>query len=346
MKTMTKTSTTPTFALGRFSIAGSAPFPGVVVDGRVVAIEALASKWRTQGYKIAGDAMVQGLLEDWDTALAAIEAALHAEGTQSVDADLPWTPVSALHVHSPLAHPGTIYCSGANYRKHVIDIILAGGGEPGTEHFTMEQRRAHGEQLMNERAAHGKPFVFFKSASAIVGPYDTVILPKTVEKPDWELELGVVIGKPARRVSRAEALDYVGGYVMLNDITSRDLVNRPDVPMMGMDWMASKSSPTFLPLGPYLVPARFVDDPQDLHITLKLNGQVMQDESTADMIFDVARLIEFISSHVQLLPGDLIATGSPAGNGIRHGRLLRPGDVMEGSITGLGIQRNPCIAEN
>lgn len=342
---MTKTPSTPTFALGRFSIAGSAPFAGVVVDERVVAIEALAPLWRAQGHKITRDATMQDLLEDWDTALAAIEAALQADGADPTDQRLPWTPVSALQVHAPLAHPGTIYCSGANYRKHVIDIILAGGGEPGTEHFTMEQRRAHGMQLMDERAAHGKPFVFFKSASAIVGPFDEVVLPKTVQKPDWELELGVVIGKPARRVGRAEALDYIGGYVVLNDITSRDLVNRPDVPMMGMDWMASKSSPTFLPLGPYLVPARFVGNPQDLRITLKLNGQVMQDESTADMIFDVARLIEFISSHVQLLPGDLIATGSPAGNGIHHGRLLRPGDVMEGSITGLGTQRNPCIAE-
>jgi 2,4-didehydro-3-deoxy-L-rhamnonate hydrolase len=114
---------------------------------------------------------------------------------------------------------------------------------------------------------------------------------------------------------------------------------------MGMDWLASKSTPTYMPQGPFLVPAAFVDNPQDLLITLKLNGQVMQNESTSDMIFDVARLIEAISAHVQLLPGDLIATGSPAGNGIHHKRLLRPGDVMESTITGLGMQRNPCVAE-
>lgn len=331
------------FSLGRFSIAGAPPFVGVVVGERVVAAHALAARWRKHGHKLTAPATVFELLQDWDDALAAIASAIATQG--SVDESLPWTPVSALSVHAPLPDPGTIYCSGANYKKHVIDIILAGGGEPGTEHMSREELRAHGTKMMEERAARGKPFVFFKSKSTIIGPHDTVVLPKDVIKPDWELELGVVIGKPARRVSRAEALDVVGGYVIVNDITSRELVNRPDIPQMGMDWMASKSSPTYMPQGPYVVPAAFVSNPQDLTITLKLNGQTMQHESTADMIFDVAWLIEFISAHVQLLPGDLIATGSPAGNGIHHGRLLRAGDVMECTITGLGEQRNPCIAE-
>src|SRR5690606_14410687 len=150
-----------------------------------------------------------------------------------------------------------------------------------------------------------------------------------------------------RRVSRAEALDYVAGYVVVNDITLRERVmRRPgDMREMGMDWVASKCAPTFLPMGPYLVPAAFVGDPQRLQVTLKLTGEVMQDESTADMIFDVARLIEALSQHCVLLPGDLICTGSPAGNGVHYGRFLQPGDVLEGSITGLGTQRNPCVAE-
>ena len=114
---------------------------------------------------------------------------------------------------------------------------------------------------------------------------------------------------------------------------------------MGADWISAKGAPSYLPTGPYLVPSSFVTDPQNLQITLRLNGQAMQNESTADMIFDVARIIEYLSTYVQLWPGDLIATGSPAGNGAHYNRFLKPGDVMEGSITGLGTQRNECVAE-
>jgi 2,4-diketo-3-deoxy-L-fuconate hydrolase len=179
----------------------------------------------------------------------------------------------------------------------------------------------------------------------VTGPYDPIILPRNAQQPDWELELAVVIGRRARHVRRDEALDYVAGYTIANDITNRDLVFRTDLKAIGTDWLRGKSMPSFLPMGPCLVPAAFAGDPQDLQITLKLNGQVMQDESTADMIFGVARLIEDLSSYVQLWPGDLIITGSPSGNGTHYNRYLRPGDVIESSITGLGMQRNECIAE-
>lgn len=169
--------------------------------------------------------------------------------------------------------------------------------------------------------------------------------PADTTQADWELELGVIIGRAARHVSRTEALSYVAGYTIVNDLTSRDKVYRADMKAIGTDWLLSKSSPSFLPMGPYLVPAAFVSDPQQLHLTLKLNGQVMQDEGTDDMIFGVARLIEYISQHVQLWPGDLICTGSPRGNGMHYNRFLRPGDVLEGTITRLGMQRNTCIAE-
>lgn len=112
-----------------------------------------------------------------------------------------------------------------------------------------------------------------------------------------------------------------------------------------MDFVVSKGAPGFLPLGPWLVPAAFVSDPQQLQLTLKLNGQVMQDESTADMIFTVAHLIEYISAGVELQPGDVICTGSPAGNGIHYGRFIQDGDELEGAITGLGAQRNRCVLD-
>jgi 2-keto-4-pentenoate hydratase/2-oxohepta-3-ene-1,7-dioic acid hydratase in catechol pathway len=196
--------------------------------------------------------------------------------------------------------------------------------------------------MMDERARTGEPYVFTKLPSAVTGAFDPVDLPAHVTKPDWEIELGVIIGRGGRHILRQEALAHIAGYCILNDITARDQIARTDYKMLGTDWLRSKCAPGFLPCGPYLVPAQFIPDPQALHLTLQLNGSTMQDESTADMLFDVSRQIEYISRHAQLWPGDLIATGSPAGNGTHYNRFLRDGDVMEARITGLGYQRNPC----
>ena len=149
--------------------------------------------------------------------------------------------------------------------------------------------------------------------------------------------------RPARHVKAEDALSYVAGYSIVNDVSARDLIARTDYKMLGTDWLRSKSPPSFMPFGPVLVPACFVNDPQSLRITLMLNGQTMQNESTADMLFSVARQIEYITRHVQLWPGDLIATGSPAGNGTHYYRYLRHGDVVDSTIEGLGAQRNRCV---
>jgi 2,4-didehydro-3-deoxy-L-rhamnonate hydrolase len=154
----------------------------------------------------------------------------------------------------------------------------------------------------------------------------------------------VVIDRPAFHVPRAAAHDYIAGYTICNDITNRELVHRQDLKAIGSDWVMGKSLPGYLPMGPYLVPSAFVPTPQDVRITLKLNREVKQDESTADMIFDIPQLIEYLSSRIRLWPGDLLLTGSPSGNGSHYNRFLRPGDVLEGSITGLGAQRNLCVS--
>src|SRR5260370_37647621 len=151
--------------------------------------------------------------------------------------------------------------------------------------MSLEERRAYAEQMMDERIASGWPYVFTKILSAMTGPYDPVVLPADSAQADWELELAVIIGRAARHVPRTEALKYVAGYTVVNDLTSRDKVYRPDLKAIGTDWLLSKSPPSFLPMGPYLVPAAFVPDPQQLHLTLKLNGQVMQAEGPHDMNF-------------------------------------------------------------
>jgi 2-keto-4-pentenoate hydratase/2-oxohepta-3-ene-1,7-dioic acid hydratase in catechol pathway len=282
------------------------------------------------------------LVQNWEANVLAISRCLALLPADRAS----WSTVDNFRVHAPL-EPRQIFCTGANYYKHVVDIIvdLGPGATPGTEHMDREQLREYAHKMMTERAGNGSPYVFSKIPSAVTGPTDPVILPAMATQPDWELELAVVIGKPARHVRREDAMAYVAGYTIANDITSRDLIWCKDPKAMGTDWISSKNSPTFLPLGPYLVPAAFVADPGLLRLTLKLNGEVMQDESTSDMIFDIARQIEYISGRVQLWPGDIICTGSPAGNGTHYGRFLRDGDILETSITGLGSQRNACVAE-
>lgn len=264
---------------------------------------------------------------------------LHALAADTV---LGWQPLDVLRVHAPL-EPRQIFQSGANYRQHVIDLEVAHRSPDDPR--TVEEARAEIAAVMDRRAAEDLPYVFIGLPSTITGPYDDVVLPSWAEQPDWELELAVVIAKSAHRVPVEEALEYVAGYTIANDLTDRATVFRRDMKAIGTDWLRSKNAPGFTPLGPWLVPAGSVADTGDLRVTLKLNGETMQDESTKDMLFGVARLVSYISQTAQLLPGDLVLTGSPAGNGIHWGRLLRDGDVMEGSITGLGVQRTRCTAE-
>lgn len=309
------------FALGTFAGDDEPPFPGLVLDGvRVVDL---------RGY---GWGSLLAILRAWEAAFPVLRRI--AEGAGG-------TPIAQLRTLVPV-QPGQILQSGANYRKHVLDIIVAEERERGT--LSEEEARALGATIMDERIAVGEPYVFLGAHSALTGPYDDIVLPARGEQHDWELELAVVIGKGGRHIAREHALEHVAGYTIANDLTTRDLVYRPDLQAIGTDWLRAKNAPTFLPVGPWIVPAAFVPDPQDLTITLRVDGQTMQDESTSDMIFDVPTLIAYASTLVQLSPGDLLLTGSPAGNGMHHRRFLQPGDVIEAEVTGLGTQRNVCTA--
>jgi len=323
------------FALGTFSAEGAPDFPGLVVGEEVFALAEVDRRLRRQDGGLRGASSMLALFDHWAHDLPLLRRAvgdLHGGA-----------PLASLRVHAPVA-PRQVFCAGANYHRHVVELVV-GGALARDPHADGQAVRARAEAMMIERAETGMPFVFMGAPSAIIGPNDDFEIPYDVTQPDWELELAAVIGAPARRVAATQALEHVAGYTIANDITARELVNRPDVPQMGMDWLAAKCSPGFLPIGPFITPALFVGDPQALQITLKLNGQVMQDESTADMIFGVARIIEFVSRHVRLLPGDVVLTGSPAGNGAHYGRFIQDGDVLEGSIAGLGTQRNRCAAE-
>ena len=189
--------------------------------------------------------------------------------------------------------------------------------------------------------APAEPIIFSKATSALSGPNDDVIIPRTSEKGDWEVELGVVIGKSALYVSEEDALDYVAGYCTINDVSERSFQTE-----RGGQWIKGKSAPTFGPTGPYLVTADEVGDPQNLRVTLKLNGDTVQDSNTSDMIFSVREIVSYMSSFMELRPGDIIATGTPSGvgMGMKPQRFLRPGDVMEVEVEGLGAQKQTAVA--
>lgn len=327
---------------GSFSIAGCQPFPAVVLEsGDVVAVSALAAPCRAQNLPLTRTDSLEGLLADWDRNLASIRQLL-ADGYEPTAA----APLDQLRRHAPIASPRQIICSGANYRKHVIDMLIAQGGGAMTEGMSAEERRLWAIQTMDDRAANGTPYAFIKAASAIAGPDDVLTIPNYVQQPDWELELAVVIGREGFRLSQDNAMDHVAGYMIANDVTARDWVyRRDDMKVLGTDWLTGKSAPGFLPTGPYLVPRDEVPDWRALTINLTINGQVMQNESTADMIFDIPRQIEHISRYFPLMSGDVICTGSPAGNGMHHNRFLQNGDLMVGSITGLGTQNIRCVTD-
>jgi len=315
------------FALGTFAAPGppgGEPFPGLVAAARVRDLRADGLPPSTRE-----------LLADWDNALPRLaELADRDQGA--------WLPAAEVRALPPV-EPRNLLQSGANYRKHVIDIIVS--EHDPADGRTTEQVRADAAAFMEHRASSTDPYLFIGLPSAMCGAFDDIVLPAEGTQHDWELELAAVIGRPARRVPPDEALRHVAGYTICNDVTTRDLVYRPDLGKIGTDWLRSKNAPTFLPTGPVLVPSVFVGDPMDLRISLSLNGKVMQDESTKDMIFDVPRLISYASHITALQPGDLILTGSPAGNGAHWRRFLTDGDQIDAAITGLGWQRNRCVAE-
>ena len=264
----------------------------------------------------------------------------HLAGIASSDG--PWESLADVVLTAPV-QPRQVVQTGANYREHVIELVVA-GLTPDPDNPRPDARE-YAAKLMDDRRAHGEPYFFIGLPSCVVGDDVPLLLPASSQVHDWELELAIVIGREAFRVSREDALAHVAGYTIVNDITTRDLVFRKDMKEIGTDWYRSKNSPGFLPTGPLLVPAPFIDA-SNLNVRLELNGQIMQDASTSDLLFDIPTLISVASQTQRLLPGDLLLTGSPAGNGQHWKRFLRDGDVMTGSIAGLGAQVVRCVAED
>ena len=251
------------------------------------------------------------LLEDWPVV-----------GEQLRTLDVPSLPVVGdVHLEAPIRFPRKVVCAGANYFAHLA------------------------EMKVDRPDPVGAPYFFLKPPStSVIGPGDPIVLPdRPGRRIDWEAELGVVIGRRAHDLDEADVAGHVAGYTIVNDVSARDRLSRPDAvaPPFGFDWTSAKGEDTFCPTGPGVTPAWFVPDPQDLRITLTVNGVVKQDSSTKDMMNSAFAVVAAASRIMTLEPGDIVATGSPAGVGAPRGEFLQPGDEVVIEIDGLGTLRNP-----
>lgn len=251
--------------------------------------------------------------EWFQAARATAEALVRDEVALKQAKDKGWlVPASDAYWFAPVPRPGKLICIGLNYKDHAAE---------------------------SKMAIPEKPVVFSKFSSAVIAPGEPVVLPATSKQVDYEAELAVVIGRRAKNVSADRAYDYVLGYTAFNDVSARDFQ------FADGQWQRGKSCDTFAPMGQTIVTTDVVPDPQKLWIKLTLNGQTMQDSNTDQMIFGVARLIEFLSETITLEPGDVIATGTPSGVGFARNPpvFLKPGDEMEVNIEVVGGINNPVV---
>jgi 2-keto-4-pentenoate hydratase/2-oxohepta-3-ene-1,7-dioic acid hydratase in catechol pathway len=312
------------FGIGTFS-AGTNPFPALVrPDGDVLDLSRLYAD-------------THAVFDDWERAFDR----LHDLAANGASAGLRFESLRAL---PPLAHPNLL-CAGANYRQHVAEMMTY-------NRFNQHNRRpdeTDGDffrrnlEIIETRARDGMPFFFTGLHSSLAGAHSDIVLPRVGEQHDWELELAIVIGKATRYASPDEAQSFVAGYCIVNDLGSVDTFRRPDL-HWGYDWVG-KHQPGFKPAGPFIVPAPFVRLNDAVRIRLSVNGAVKQDWPVTDMIFTPGQILSYASERVRLMPGDMLLTGSPPGNGASHGQFLKSDDLVEGEITGLGRQRNRCVAE-
>jgi 2,4-didehydro-3-deoxy-L-rhamnonate hydrolase len=261
-----------------------------------------------------------GLLEKWPEFARVVNTAMrHVEGLQRA---------GKLNALDPAGHrllapfrPERIFCAASNYIEHANEMgsVLAAKSE-------------------------SKPYMFLKLRNTVIGPGDTVRKPAETQQLDWEIELAAIIGKPGRRIALDNALDHVAGYSIVNDISARDLNVRSDYPFK-FDWFQGKCHDTFAPFGPWIVPAWAIPDPQAVGMRLTVNGQEMQKDNTKNMIWSLREQIAYLSTIVTLEPGDVIATGTPTGVGLGRGIYLKPGDVIDASIAGIGTLTNTVAAE-
>jgi 2,4-didehydro-3-deoxy-L-rhamnonate hydrolase len=310
----------PAFALASYKQrAGTAA--AVVIDDQLYDLREAARAARVGGLdRRWSEGGVEAMIAAWPRAGAWLKKV--AKPIAAAVAARKLKPVGALDRKAVAPYrPQRIFCAASNYVDHAREMasVLAAKSE-------------------------SKPYMFLKLQNAVIGPHEAVRKPAETERLDWEVELAAVIGRRARRISVDKALGCVAGYSIVNDVSARDLNSRSDYPFK-FDWFQGKAHDTFAPFGPCIVPAWLIKDPQTVSLKLIVNGATMQDDTTANMIWKVAEQIAYLSTIVTLEPGDVIATGTPAGVGMGRGVYLKPGDLMHAVIPEIGTLANPVVAE-
>jgi 2,4-diketo-3-deoxy-L-fuconate hydrolase len=280
--------------------------PGLLTDGRVLDL-GLGTQFNAPS--------TMEILESWDD----LRPRLDKLATTFDDVSL---SVEDVVLRAPVARPCAVFCANSNYGDHVAEMS--------------------GRPLIDKTTTTG-PYMFLKAPHAVADPYADVTPPPESEQLDWEVELGVVIGRPGRRISVENAYDHVAGYVVLNEYSLRDMARPEVIQPFGMDELSSKSFDGGLPMGPWLTPRDAVGDPMNLHLELAVGDEVMQDSNTRFMHFDIREQIAFLSLGLTMRPGDVIATGTPSGVGRPRGRFLQDGEVVTAEIEGLGSIRNRIV---
>jgi 2-keto-4-pentenoate hydratase/2-oxohepta-3-ene-1,7-dioic acid hydratase in catechol pathway len=287
------------------------PRAGLVIDDKVFDAAKLTRK--------AAYATVLGILEDWRAAQGVLKKAV-AGATKS---RIKPTPLGRAKLLAPVRWPSAIYCAGANYADHAAEMA----------------RRMNRPLEPDPHTQGLKAWHFIKAARTLTDPGATVKVTGVSDRVDWEVELAAVIGRPAKNVPKEKALQYVAGYTAANDLSARDRGPRPnisDTSPFKADWTKHKTFDGSCPLGPWIVPASEIKDPQNLGLKLWVNGVLKQDSNSKDMIFNLAEQIEQLSNGMTLHPGDLILTGTPAGVGSARGEFLKAGDTVKIWIEKIG----------
>jgi 2-keto-4-pentenoate hydratase/2-oxohepta-3-ene-1,7-dioic acid hydratase in catechol pathway len=291
------------------------PRAGLVIEDKVFDAAKLTGK--------ATYATVLGILEDWKSARATLaKAAAKAAKSRGKS-----RPLSRTKLLAPILWPSAIYCAGANYADHAAEMNRAHNRPPEPDPHTLGLQSWH----------------FIKASRSLANPGATIKISDYSKMMDWEVELAAVIGRPAKHVPQDKALDYVAGYTAANDLSARDRGRRPhvaDTSPFKADWVAHKSFDGSCPLGPWIVPASDIPDPQNLGLKLWVNDVIKQDSNTGKMIFNLAEQIAHLSSRLTLHPGDLILTGTPAGVGVGRGEFLKAGDTVKIWIERIGTITN------
>jgi 2-keto-4-pentenoate hydratase/2-oxohepta-3-ene-1,7-dioic acid hydratase in catechol pathway len=291
------------------------PRAGIVVGDDVFDAAKLTGK--------AAYATVMGIMADWKRAEPALRQAAAKAGKSKAKRQ----PLKKTKLLAPLRFPSAIYCAGANYADHAAEMAKKEGNPPPVDPHTLGHKAWH----------------FLKAAGAITDPGATVHISTYAKSMDWEIELAAVIGRQGKDIPQSKALSYVAGYTIANDLSARDRGRRagvPDASPFKWDWTKHKTFEGSCPLGPWIVPASDIGDPQKLGLKLWVNGVLKQDSNTADMIFNLAEQIEQLSVNMTLYPGDLILTGTPAGVGAGRGEFLKAGDTVKLWIEKIGEIEN------